>query len=313
MAFWNFIGHKKVFAAVSVGIDWRNLPVSRLQIEEYEPYVSPFGKFCFTTKILPMHDGPMHIHLQAMIRLLAVRVGQKRGAWGRKMDSEKQNYGWSFWGEMHNTMEQFATHKLNWNYVLHIPKWLLLKSVFCLYVNIPSLQILYILSDNAFRPVHPSILWKWIKLKFRIENTVKANKKFTVTNNKQHQARGVSGNHESQQIIWYLLWLCQLLYPLDRQHWEQWCFSRSDDVAETQAQQYHMNNFYINYHMPNKKVHKTPSVTEEQEISSVTVILQRCKKLSFPAKILLCIIPSNNVHAVAGGCYFWQKSWFWYC
>ena len=50
--------------------------------------------------------------------------------------------------------------------------------------------------------------------------------------------------------------------------------------------------------------------SEEQEISSVTVMLQSCKKLSFAAKILSHIILSSNAHAVASGYYFWQKSRF---
>lgn len=50
--------------------------------------------------------------------------------------------------------------------------------------------------------------------------------------------------------------------------------------------------------------------SKEQEVFLVTVTLQSCKKLSFAAKILLHTILSSNAHAVASGCYFWQKSWF---
>lgn len=77
-------------------------------------------------------------------------------------------------------------------------------------------------------------------------------------------------------------------------------------LVETQTQQLLHKLSYA------KTVQKTPSVTEVKlrRCSSVTVMLQSCKKASLEAKILSLIILSSHAHVVASGCYFWQKSWF---
>lgn len=105
--------------------------------------------------------------------------------------------------------------------------------------------------------VHPFMLQKWIQFKFRMQNPVKANQKFTYSNQRWQQIRGVL--KAMRDNSWHLLWLCQLLYG---QHWEQQYISRVHDVAEIQAQQ------LLHKLALDKTVQKTPSVTE--------VKLKRC-------------------------------------
>lgn len=83
--------------------------------------------------------------------------------------------------------------------------------------------------------------------------------------------------------------MCQLLCG---QHWEQQYVSRGHDVAETQAQQL----LHKTSTCQNSAENTFCDWSEGQEMSSVTVMLQSCKKSSFAAKILLGINLSSNVH-----------------
>lgn len=113
-----------------------------------------------------------------------------------------------------------------------------------------------------FPPVHPSMLGKWIKFKFRIENTGKAHQKITQTNNRHHRTRGVFGSHESQQILWYSLCASYSTHSTEK-HWECWCVPRGDDMTGAQAQRHHLNNFYTN--TTSQTSAETPSVDWSKE------------------------------------------------
>ena len=149
--------------------------------------------------------------------------------------------------------------KLNWNYALQV--------VGFFPVNSPSLQILCIFSDNlqgTLPVVHPSVLQKWIKFKFRIENTLKANKKITYTAKKQHQTRGVYRKPREPTDFMALAPIVPAALPALRttprtpmlfQRW--WCGRNSGWAAPSEQ---------LLHKLPHaKQVQKTPSVTEKQE------------------------------------------------
>lgn len=69
---------------------------------------------------------------------------------------------------------------------------------------------------------------------------------------RQHQMVSILGNHERQQDLWQLPWLCQLhAYSVDTTDGTE----APPEVAMQQALvlKHHLHNFYASYHLPNKR------------------------------------------------------------